>query len=238
MRKAIALAAVAAVGTTGVAATAYAVEGTQGLTVKTSGSKGTKKKPRNLKLTVTTTTAGSGATPTGTFGTKTAVVFFDKNLKFNYAKFPTCSEAVVAGDYTKCPKGSQVGKGDSSAQVGPSGRIVVTPKVAAFNGGGGKLFLRTIAVAGQPDSSGVLTGKLSKASGAFGQKLTVTIPAKLQNQFGLPITITKFGTAIQATRKGVGYVQSTGCTGGKYQFKATFTYTDDTSKDATATAKC
>jgi hypothetical protein len=234
-KKVLALSAIAALGITG---TAHAVEADQGLQVKVSGGKGTKAKPKNVKLSVTTTTAGKGATPDGTFGTQQAVVFLDKNLKFNFKNFATCDEATVSSNAAKCAKGSLVGKGDSKAVAGPGGRIVVTPKVEAYNGGGGKLFLRTVTQPGQFDSSGVLTGTLKKASGLYGQKLVVKIPPKLQEQFGLKVTIQKFFTAITAVSKGVGYVQSTGCSGGKYNFKSDFTHTDGSTLSALATSKC
>ena len=233
--KVLALAAVTALGISG---TAFAVEADQGLKVKATGGKGTKKKPRNTTLSVTTTTVGKGATPDGTFGTKQAVVFFDKHLKFNFSKFASCDLATVSADATKCPAGSKVGKGASEAVAGPGGKIRVTPTVEAYNGKGGTLYLKTVTVPGQFDSSAVLTGKLAKASGAYGRKLVVDIPEKLQKQFGLMVTIQKFATTIKAVSKGVGYVQNTGCTGGKWKFKADFTYTDGSALSALTTARC
>jgi hypothetical protein len=232
-KKVLALAAVASLGIT---IPALAVETDQSLEVKVNSSKkGTKSKPQTVRSLTVRTPNDAGAA-NGTFGTKTAVISFDKNFKFNFKGVPTCSETTVAQNAANCPSGAKVGSGRASAVAGPTQGIKVNPSVVAWNGGGGTLYLQLVKGAGDPvDSSGVLIGKLGKASGGkFGSKLTVTIPPKNQQQFGLFITITDFLTSI--TKKG--YVQTTGCTGGKWNFSGTFAYTDGTSKTATTTVKC
>jgi hypothetical protein len=227
----------------GVAAVAQAVDVDQSLTVKATGKKGTKAAPKPLKLDVTTGTKAKDPSLDGTYGTKSVVVHFDKNLKFNSSKFPTCSLATVASKPENCPKGSQVGAGSSSAVAGPGGQVKVNPSILAFNDKGNKLHLKLVAKPGEFDSQGILTGTLKKDTGKFGSKLDVPIPAKLQNNLGLFVTINRFNTVIsnKAFKKGgksYYYAESTGCTGGKYQFKGDFTLTDNTKDSVTTTAKC
>ncbi len=70
------------------------------------------------------------------------------------------------------------------------------------------------------------------------------IPAKLQEQLGLKITLTKFNTVIsnktvKVKGKKYGYVESIGCPkGGKYKFGGDFVFSDATKKKVTTTAKC
>jgi hypothetical protein len=98
MRKVALLTAVTAMSF-GAVQVAQAVDVNQGLSVKVTGKKGTKTKPKNVKLTVVTTTNAKDPALDGTYGTTKAVIHFDKNLKFNALdkklKWPTCTEAVV-----------------------------------------------------------------------------------------------------------------------------------------------
>jgi len=237
----------------GVAGVAYAtVTATQGLKVVTKGKKGTKAKPRAITLSVTTTTKGSGATPDGTFGTKQAVIHFDKHLKFNNRKFPTCSADIVAKDATQCPAGSKVGSGSADAQINPEPGLKANPTIEAYNGPGGRLFLKLIRGPQDViDSSGVIPAKLRSDSGRYGSKLVVSIPAIFYYQLGLPITLQRFLTNVKGTVKVAGksvpYIVSNGCTGGRYKFGGDFTYVqvDKTTKAETTnkvsvktTSKC
>jgi hypothetical protein len=247
MRKVALLAALVA-AVFGVVSIAQAIEADQGLIVKTTGKKGTKAKPTAIKLSVTTTTAGKGATPDGTFGTTKAVIHFDKNLIFNNKKFKTCTEAVVNATPTEsgCPKGSKVSvdKGSAAKAQGGTGAsaIKANPAIRAYNGPRGTLILKLISPPGEFDATGTIVAKLSKDTGKFGSKLTVPIPAKYYDQFGIKITLQRFATIVSATTKVAGksvpYVASIGCTGGKYQFAGDFTFTDGAKLKAKTTSKC
>ncbi len=226
------------VASLGVAGVAQAVDVTQGLAVKTTGTKGTKSKPTGLTLSVTTTTSGNDPALDGTYATKSAVIHFDKNLKFYPQSFPTCTLSTVGNDATKCPKGSKVGKGSAKATIGAV-QIKANPTIEAFNATGGKLILKLTMKPGEVDSSGILTGTLKKDSGKYGSKLVVPIPRKLQNQLGLVVTINRFATVIAKQKaKGHYYVESIGCSGGSYKFGGDFVFSDNTTKKVTATSKC
>jgi hypothetical protein len=236
MRKlAILPAALAALGVAAIPA--FAVNADQGLSVSVSPSKaGTKAKPKGVRLKVTTTTTPKDTTP---FATTSATIFFDRNLQFYGKSFKSCSQAQVQQDQTRCPAGSKVGTGSAQGiALGATENLTIT----AFNGpSGNKIELHVVGQ--QPlmiDS--VIEGSLRTSSGAYGHKLVVPIPQGLQQPApNVYATLTQFVTAVGSATvksKGKPYVGLTGCTGGKLRFRGDFTYTDGTSKTATAVASC
>ncbi len=246
MRK-VALLTALCVAVFGLVSVAYAaVTADQGLKVTVVGKKGTKAKPKALSLTVLTNTKGTGATPDGTFGTKQAVIHFDKNIKFNNRKFPTCSADTVAKDASKCPRGSKVGSGSADAKIepAPASTLAANPTIVAYNGPKGAFYLKLIKGAADPvDSSGVIPAKLKSDTGKYGSKLVVSIPKNFYNNLGLRITLTRFLTKVKATYRTIPYVVSTGCgTSGKYNFAGDFTLIDGAGATnvvkAKTTAKC
>lgn len=237
MRK-FGLIAATAVASISVAGVAQAVDVNQGLEVVTKGKKGTKTKNTGLKLTTTTTTSGKDPKADGTYATKKAVIHFDKNLVFNSKTFPTCDEQTVATNPKQCPVGSKVGTGSVEATLGAD-QTKQHPSVTAFNAKGGKIIFKLTHKDGEVDSDFTLTGTLAKDTGKFGSKLNVPIPTNLQNQFGLFITLNKFLVAIPSQKyKGKYYVASKGCSGGKYQFRGDFTFTDGSKASAKDTSVC
>lgn len=247
MRKSAVLAATcaAALGTTAVA---QAIDADQGLQVTVSGAKkGTKKKPSAVKLQVITTTKGKGANPDGTFGTKSATIHFDKALVFNYKSFPSCTEAQVNADESKCPAGSKVsvdGSGSKAQAQGGTGATAIkaNPAITAYNGPSGSLILKLTSPTGEFNATGTIVAKIANDSGSYGKKLVVPIPAKYYNQFGINITLQRFATLIgnkTITVKGkkVAYVASTGCKK-PLKFGGDFTFTDNDVKKVTTTAAC
>jgi hypothetical protein len=225
--------AVAALGTAGVAT---AITGKQAIEAKATLTKaGTKDKPRSVGFLTVTTTLTPGPGEVGTFATSKAVLFFDKNIVFGGSKFGTCSASKAATD--NCPASARVGGGSANAQATIGGPEALTVK--AWNGPGGNSLYLHVRGTTPLDIDGVLSGKLSNATGDYGKKLTVTIPANLQqplpNVFG---TLTKFVTRVGGSRNGTPYVGLKGCSGGKLKIKGTFTYTDGSTQTATNTFKC
>jgi hypothetical protein len=236
MKKFMLAAVIAAVGALGVAGIASAIQGQQAISAKVTNNKaGTKSKPKSVGILTVTTTTTPAPGEEGTFATKTAVIFFDKNIVFGGSKFRSCSASQVVSDDSKCPAGSKVGGGTSVARF--AGQTVALT-VKAYNGpGGNKLSL--LVDNQQFGIHAALAGTLSNATGNYGKKLTVTIPANLQSPLpGQFATLTQFLTKVGGTSKGTPYVGLKGCSGGKLKFKGTFNYTDGTSKTATNSINC
>lgn len=237
MRKAALAAAATSLAIAGVSVpVANAISGEQGLKVTVTPSKhGTKKKPKNVKLKVTTTTdAPKSGEPA--FATKQAVISFDKNLVFNGAKFKSCTADQLRAAESNCPSGSKVGKGTAQGvALGQVANLTVT----AFNGPKGKTLLLHVVGSTPIAIDSVMVASLKSASGKYGKKLVVPIPDNLQQPItGVFATLTSFITSVSGTAKGVPYVGLVGCTKKKLNFKGDFSYTDGTSKSVTTTAKC
>lgn len=234
MRKVAVLAVMAAVPVAAVSI-AQAATVDQTINVSVSPSKaGTKKKPVPVKLKVDIKTKKKVASEE--FATKTATIFFDKNLVFNPKSFPTCTAATVQSNEAGCAKGSKVGSGSATGEA--LGQVQ-NLKVSAFNGPGSTLNLHVTGSTPLAIDS-VIVGKLQKASGIYGTKLAVTIPDNLQQPLpGVFATLTSFVTTInKQSRKGKPYVGLAGCTKKKLNFKGDFVFTDNTKVTAKDTVAC
>ncbi|WP_372789858.1 hypothetical protein [Paraconexibacter sp.] len=235
MRKVAVLAVMAVVPVAGIA---HAATVDQSIDVKISPSKaGTKKKPTaaSLKFDIATVKKVQNES----FATKTATLFFDKNLVFNPAAFPTCKQATIQANEGKCVKGSKVGTGSA---VGNALGQTQNLKVSLFNGPGKTLLLHVTGSSPLAIDS-VIVGKLKSASGAYGTKLVVTIPDNLQQPLpGVFATLTSFKTSITklAGKKGKNtpYIGIKGCTKKRLAFKGDFVFTDGTKASATDTVAC
>jgi hypothetical protein len=239
MRK-VALLAAASVAVVAATSPAWAINAEQGLSVAvTPSTAGTKAKPKNVKLKVTTTT--KPAADQAAFATTQAVLYFDKGLTFGGSKFASCTVAKVQAAEKNCPKGSKVGTGSAK---GAALGLIENLSVTAFNGPSGKTLLLHVVGSSPLSIDSVINAKLSKASGKYGTKLTVPIPDSLQAPITNPdgskvyATLTEFITSVKGTAKGTPYVGLKSCSGGKLNFKGTFAYTDGTSKTATSTTSC
>jgi hypothetical protein len=225
--------AATAIGAVGVA---QAVTPTTTLKASVSPTKkGTKKHPKNVKLSIELLTAPKAGEPG--FATKSTTVHFDKNLVFGGKYVPSCSKALVQSDDTKCKKGSRIGSGSAQGvALGATENLTVT----AYNGpGGNKIELLVVGSSPLPIHS-VIEGKLVSDKGKFAKKLVVNIPAELQQPApGAFATLTQFKTVVKATgSKKRPYVGLKGCTKKKLNFQADFVFTDNTTSKAPTTAKC
>ena len=242
MRKLLLGGVVALCAALGVASVASAVDATQTLAVKLDKTKaGTKEKPKSVgKLKVTTATTPGPVNAAGTFTVTNAVIFFDKNLVFNSGVFKACSTSDLATIDTKC-KGVAKGQVGTGSATGSALGQTEPLAVKAFNGpksGAGYKFYLHVTGATPLAIDSVIVAKLTKATGKYGWKLTVPIPEELQRPSGVLATLTSFITTVSASSKGKPYIGIKGCSGGKLNFKGTFSYTDGTSKTATSTQNC
>jgi hypothetical protein len=236
MHKLMLVAAVTVAAALGLASVASAINGKQAISAKATHTKaGTKAKPKSVGILTVTTALTPAPGEVGTFATKTAVLYFDKNLVFGGNKFGSCSAAKAATD--SCPSSARVGSGSANAQATIGGPEALSVK--AWNGPGGTSLYLHVKGTAPLQIDGVLSGKLANATGSYGKKLTVTIPANLQQPLpGVFGTLTQFITKVGGTRKGTPYIGLKGCSGGKLKIKGVFGYTDGTSQTATNTLNC
>ena len=229
MRRLVLLTAVAVLGIT---ATAFAVTNTLDYKAKLAYSgKPTTKKPSNLTYTGT---LHIGTDPQGQQpeSAPTTSVFFSKYIKNNAKYFPFCNQAEIDGKPSfpgKCNK-AKVGTGTAKALAGSPGSdssasVQENLNVTAVNGPKGKaLFLVLNSQPGAPVAiqNRVVPGGVAKSSGDYGFLVKFVIPADLQEQLGLTISLTDFNVKISGTPKKVkvgstfkkiGYLQLTGCKG-------------------------
>ena len=249
MRKLLFGAVVALVGVLAVVGVASAVDAQQAIDVKITNNKaGTKEKPKSIgKLNVVTTTTPGPGSPAGTFATNKATIFFDKNLVFNAKAFKECKpsnpSAPVGSEVKSKCSGDKIGSGKAAGQATIGGQENLT--VTAYNGAASKsnsanrwFYLHVEGTTPLVIDS-VIAATLTKASGDYGYKLVVPIPANLvQPLAGVTATLLNFSTSVGGTSKGLPYVGLKGCSGGKLKFKGTFVFTDNTSKTVTDTAAC
>jgi hypothetical protein len=229
VRRLVLLTAVAVLGVT---ATAFAVTNTLSYTGKLSFSgKPTTKKPANLTYTGTLhiDSDPSGQQPESA---PTTSVYFAKGIKNNAKYFPFCNKSEIDGQANppaKCSK-AKVGSGTATALAGSPGNPSSTSvkenlNVTAVNGPkGSQLFLVLNSQPGAPVgiTNRVVPGTVVKSSGAFAFLVRFDIPADLQEQLGLAISLTDFNVKINGTPKKVkvgkvfkklGYLQLTSCKG-------------------------
>ena len=241
MRKLVGLVAAVAVLVGAAIVYAQGDQTVQTLDVKIKPAKAsTKKKQRGITLDVTTATSnrdGSKHSPT-----TRAQVFFAKGLKFNDSKFPTCDQtALEQSGPSACPKKSQIGTGSADVDARPVIADTIHGQTFGFNAKGHSVLLYTVVT--QPiQTSTTIVGKLQKASGKFGSKLNVTVPP-LPTLPGQPnASITRFQLTTKATIKKRGktynYVVAPTTCKKTWPFKASFTFEDGTTANATSNVKC
>jgi hypothetical protein len=162
----------------------------------------------------------------------TTSVYFAKAIKNNAAYFPSCTIAEIDGQPafpSKC-NSAVVGTGTATALAGSPGASAAQSvkedlTVKAVNGPKGKLlYLVLTSSPGAPVAinNRVVPGTVVKQSGAFGFLVRFDIPADLQTQLGLSISLTDFNVKVSGTPKTVtikkkkvkvAYLQLTSCKG-------------------------
>jgi hypothetical protein len=236
LRKKLALALTGAlILALGVAGVAQAVNSKQTVAVKLAHNKaGTAAKPKSVgDLTVDLKVAVDPSDQP--FATSSTVIHFDKNLVFNTAKFPSCTEAQARTGAAACTK-AKVGSGKAvGLALGQQENLTIT----AYNGPKGKSILLHVVGTQPLDINTVIVGQLKTDSGKFGRKLVVAIPSNLQQPLaGVFATLTSFVTKVGGSAKGTPYVALKGCSGGKLQFKGDFVFTDGSKQSPTSTTAC
>jgi hypothetical protein len=258
VRRLVLLTAIAVMAFAGVA---YAVTNTLTYTSKMSyKGKPTTKKPKNLAYqgTLHIDTDPQGQQPEAAPVTS---VYFAKGIKNNARYWPFCNQSEIDGQPSlpaKCKK-AIVGTGTASALAGGPGNpstqsIREDLKVTAVNGTKGRsIYLVLNSEPGAPVqiTNRVVPGAVKTSSGAFAFLVRFAIPADLQEQLGLAISLTDFDVkisskarTIKVKRKKVkaSYLQLTSCKGSK-PVKAITQFRDKDTRDlktvtSTSSSRC
>src|SRR4051812_36603449 len=137
---------------------------------------GTKKKPKNGKLALKFDANAESRTTVSTI-----TFYVPKDLKLSGTGFKTCTaDQINAGGPSdaNCPKGSKLGSGTASALLGPKqSPLAFTTQVYAAGKNAIALYLQGT---GGNSVNVAFPGPISKASGPYGQKITVNIPTAVQ----------------------------------------------------------
>ena len=222
----------------GLGSTAVAQEDTSpGHTLQTAISPakaGTKKKPRNVTTSLTIQNNAKAGTTA-----KTIEIDFPKTIRMNPTGFKTCSEDTLLSEGpSACPGNSRLGTGTAGAVVNPTSP---TPAPINFKNTffvGGKKQLNIYLEQTDGDVRKVLIGRIGKAGGKYGQKLTIQIPGDLQQPApGVYSALTDIKTKLKGTTgsgsKKHGFFESIGCIGGLYDFQSKLFYANNPNPPAT-----
>lgn len=246
MRKSL-IAAVASVAAVAVAATvAFAQQNPPpkvDLTAKVSPSKaGTKKKPRAASISVDIKNNKESKTTLDTL-----TISLPKNIKISTKGLKTCRKSVLESEGADgCPSGTKAGSGTAHATLDPFGQgSTLTFRIQAFLGGR-KTLLFALEERSLPALRPVLEGRISRASGKFGQKITVKITPELQQPVaGTYTALDDIQAKISLKRGKRSLISFTGCPKDKkHDFGANLKYVGNPnppaapSASADATARC
>jgi len=210
------------------------------MTVKvTPKNAGTKKKPKNSKLTLTIVNNNTQRTMSD------LDIFLPKTLKVGLKGMPTCAPAKIL--VRGCPSSSILGRGDATAKQGVNGG---SPRDLTFDV---KAVKTTSQVSGKPmlgfiidDGSTLLflaETKLTKASGQYGQKLHIDVPELAQHAGTSYNGLVSLNTTLGKQKGKNKLVATTGCKNKKHPFKVDLTFiangvTTATKYGDTASSKC
>jgi len=232
------IAVIAALAALAMATVAVAQSGdvTAATTVSPTKS-GTKKKPKSIKITtfvqnnVPNTTAAK------------IEIDFPKTVKISGKGLTSCKlSKIQANGPGACPSKSKAGTGLTHAVVGPD-RIPLNFDVTAFVGGKNLVIFYIKQQGGTVSKA--LSGKISKGSGGFGQKLVISIPPDLQQPApGLYAALVDLKSTLQLKKGKYALVSSVGCKNKKHKFGAKLTFAPNPnqppkpSASGTSTATC
>ncbi len=191
-----------------------------------------KKKPVTVGLNISNN-VGAGTTASE------IVVKFPKTIKINTKNFPKCTLAQIEENGAdNCNPKSRLGTGTAGAVVNPGaandGDPTTNPSELAFKntffvGGSKSLSIFLEQTNGDRAIRRLLEAKIGNAGGKFGQQLVIDIPEDLQQPApGVFSALTDIETKLKGTagkgKKKHGIFESTGCTGGLYDFQTQLTY--------------
>ena len=199
---------------------------------------GTKKKPKNVATSLEISNNEKAGTTV-----KTIEIDFPKTIRMNTKGFKICSQDTIETEGpTACPKNSKLGTGTAAAVINPKSTMPapINFKNTFFVGGKKKLHIYLEQTDGSVRK--VLIGKIGKAGGKYGQKLTIQIPGDLQQPGpGVFSALTDIETKLKGTtgsgKKKHGFFESIGCKGGLYDFQTKLFYAPNPNPPAASKAE-
>jgi len=175
------------------------------LTGKVTPSKGgTKKKPKNAKITLAFT-----VNPESQKTVDTIEFFIPRNIVFSGTGFATCTadEINQVRSDADCPKAAKLGQGTASAILSGGGNTPINFVTTVYAASKNEiaLYLRATGI----DVSVAFKGLINKAGLPYGQKLTVQIPESVQIPLKGPTPETSTYAYITGVSTTIGGVKST-----------------------------
>lgn len=231
------LVAAGAVTALAVAATpALAVQSQQSMTAsvapaqKSGLAKASVKRPVNVAVNVNPRVAFDPKD--SPFSTSKAVISLDKSVTWGGWKLPGCTgpQAVLG----TCSPKAKIGSGTALAlAAGLKEQLTVT----AYNGSDGRSVLLRVQGDKPLPVNEVIVGSLSKATGAYGSKMTLLIPQGLQQPApGAWATLLDFNVTLKGGNAASPLFGLTNAPKGGAKVRGAFTYTDGTTQTVTTTA--
>ncbi len=215
------------------------------LTINTASPKdagtATNPKPARLKLLVKNNAASKTTMDT-------LDLYLPKTWKVNGKGLPACDHIKLATERnpSACPRGSKAGTGAANAVLGPyaANPSPLKFKVTVFNGTKKQLLFLLQQTNGSVETA--LKGIVKKASGKYGTRISIKVPdgkgeyAQFPNiqqpAPGVYSALQDLSANIYLKKGSKSLLSSTGCSGGKYPFKATLRYSDNPTPPAKRTA--
>lgn len=194
---------------------------------------GTKKKPQTVSLGVKMNWKTDGPDGENKPVVQKVVIDFPKGSLYNGGKAPKCTASQLETGIPQkvCPKAIMgSGTGSAWADTAEAG-----PKFTLVNGGAKKIFLFT-TLQNPANVQAPVPGSVVKRAGGY--RLTLVVPQTLKEVAGTPISLRSVNIKTNAAAKKAKWLQTTGCSGGKWPFKVEST--QDTTAPATFTSsvKC
>lgn len=211
------------------------VESTASLTPSKAGTK-SKPKPVRFKTFIKNNVPNTTASK--------IEILVPKTVKVSGKGLTACpvTEFSKPGGKANCPSASKAGTGLSHAVVGPD-RAALDFNVTAYVGGPTTIIFYIEQIGGSVNKA--LIGKISSASGKYSQKISIGIPADLQQPApGLYGALTDLRSNLYNKKGSKSLFSSVDCKSKKHNFGAKLTFVANTlpapkpSASGTTVAKC
>jgi hypothetical protein len=176
-----------------------------------------------------------------------AVLQFPPNATVNGKLFPSCSADTInrARGFSKCPKGSQIGRGSLRGDVFNLDLTNVPGRVTLFNGPNGKSITVHIYLTNPALIKVAFDAPLVKTSGRYGYKLSAPVPHELQTLIepdsfaGLRRFTSTVGVTKTIRGRKRGFIEAKRCPrSGRVPIAGEFWFNEGTTTSTTGEIRC